>query len=104
MCWSSFSRTSIVSIDVIFPAKAEKAQKEREEGKPEKKRKRITKKKQIGPVSSVGEAIEKILKEKKISSKINYDVLKSLNSAFTQRDSTTGGDESDPSTSESLKR
>lgn len=29
--------------------------------------------------SSLGEAIEKMLQEKKISSKINYEVLKSLN-------------------------
>jgi hypothetical protein len=29
--------------------------------------------------SFLGEAIEKMLQEKKISSKINYDVLKSLN-------------------------
>lgn len=85
-------------------AKAEKAQKEREEGKPEKKRKRTTKKKQIGPASSVGEAIEKILIEKKISSKINYDVLKSLNSAPSQNETATGDEEEDPTTSESFKR
>lgn len=45
------------------------------------------KKRQVGPTSSVNEAIEKILIEKKISSKINYDVLKSLNSTNTQNDS-----------------
>ncbi|KAG5673954.1 hypothetical protein PVAND_003950 [Polypedilum vanderplanki] len=55
----------------------EKAAKEREEGKPEKK-KRKPRKKPIGPSSSAGEAIEKMLQEKKISSKINYDILKSL--------------------------
>ncbi|XP_070494317.1 transcription factor IIIB 90 kDa subunit [Chironomus tepperi] len=55
----------------------EKAAKEREEGKPEKKKRRA-KKKAIGPSSSAGEAIEKMLQEKKISSKINYDILKSL--------------------------
>ncbi|XP_060518423.1 transcription factor IIIB 90 kDa subunit [Cylas formicarius] len=60
-------------------AKAEQAKREAEEGKPEKKRKRPNRKK-IGPANSAGEAIEKIIQEKKISSKINYDVLKSLNS------------------------
>lgn len=53
--------------------------KEKEEGKPEKKKRRITTKKNTGPANSAGEAIEKMLQEKKISSKINYDVLKSLN-------------------------
>lgn len=56
----------------------ERTDKEREEGKPEKKRKKPTKKKQMEPSSTAGEAIEKILQEKKISSKINYDILKSL--------------------------
>lgn len=67
----------------IFAEKAEKLQKEREEGKPEKKRRRQVRRKAIGPASSAGEAIEKILQEKKISSKINYDVLKSLNATTT---------------------
>ena len=56
----------------------ERQQKERDEGKPERKRKKTVRKKQIEPSSTAGEAIEKILQEKKISSKINYDILKSL--------------------------
>lgn len=61
--------------------------KEKEEGKPEKKKKRNTRKKQaVGPSNSAGEAIEKMLQEKKISSKINYDVLKSLNTALKQNE------------------
>lgn len=56
----------------------ERLDKEREEGKPERKRKKQTRKKQMEPSSTAGEAIEKILQEKKISSKINYDILKSL--------------------------
>ncbi|XP_078050839.1 brf RNA polymerase III subunit [Augochlora pura] len=60
--------------------KAEKRQKEKEEGKPEKKKRRTTKRnKNQAPANTAGEAIEKMLQEKKISSKINYDVLKSLN-------------------------
>ncbi|XP_043804266.1 transcription factor IIIB 90 kDa subunit [Apis laboriosa] len=58
----------------------EKRQKEKEEGKPEKKRRRTTKRnKSQAPANTAGEAIEKMLQEKKISSKINYEVLKSLN-------------------------
>lgn len=56
--------------------------KEKEEGKPEKKkRKNVKKKSNTTPANSAGEAIEKMLQEKRISSKINYDVLKSLNIA-----------------------
>ncbi|KAI8130650.1 hypothetical protein FF38_05020 [Lucilia cuprina] len=58
--------------------KEERLAKEREEGKPEKK-KRKPRKKVIGPSTTAGEAIEKMLQEKKISTKINYDILRSLN-------------------------
>ncbi|XP_053668734.1 transcription factor IIIB 90 kDa subunit [Anopheles marshallii] len=58
--------------------KEERLAKEREEGKPEKKKRRTVKKKMLGPSSSAREAIEMILQEKKISSKINYDILKTL--------------------------
>lgn len=64
---------------VCFIDKEEKLKKEKEEGKPEKKkRKNVRKKQNTGPVNSAGEAIEKILQEKKISTKINYEVLKAL--------------------------
>uniref|UniRef100_A0A182W1A8 Cyclin-like domain-containing protein n=1 Tax=Anopheles minimus TaxID=112268 RepID=A0A182W1A8_9DIPT len=59
--------------------KEERLAKEREEGKPEKKKRRTVKKKMLGPSSSAREAIEMILQEKKISNKINYDILKTLN-------------------------
>ncbi|CAO1424732.1 unnamed protein product [Diamesa serratosioi] len=62
---------------VIAKAREERLAKEKEEGKPEKK-KRKSRKKNIGPSNSAGEAIEKMLQEKKISSKINYDILKTL--------------------------
>lgn len=58
--------------------KEERLAKEREEGKPEKKKRKNTRKKAIGPSNSAGEAIEKMLQEKKISSKINYEILKTL--------------------------
>lgn len=52
--------------------------KEKEEGKPEKKRRRTVRKRNIGPSNTASEAIEKMLQEKKISNKINYDILKTL--------------------------
>lgn len=58
--------------------KEERLAKEKEEGKPEKKRRRASRKKHIGPSNTAGEAIEKMLQEKKISNKINYDILKAL--------------------------
>ncbi|XP_058062446.1 transcription factor IIIB 90 kDa subunit [Anopheles bellator] len=64
--------------------KEERLAKEREEGKPEKKKRRTAKKKLIGPSSTAREAIEKILQEKKISNKINYDILKTLTDSATE--------------------
>lgn len=90
--------------------KEEKRLKETEEGKPEKKRRKTTKKNKT-PANTAGEyffsvfyyvsiriiiiyhsvrfyssfegeAIEKMLQEKKISSKINYEALKILNSTI----------------------
>lgn len=70
----------------VFTEKEERLAKEKEEGKPEKKKRKVTKRKsQIGPSNSAGEAIEKMLQEKKISSKINYDVLKSLNASSSAK-------------------
>ncbi|XP_066997224.2 transcription factor IIIB 90 kDa subunit [Anabrus simplex] len=60
--------------------KKERLAKEKEEGKQEKKKRRAPKKsKESGIASTPGEAIERMLVEKNISSKINYDVLKTLN-------------------------
>ncbi|EEB17083.1 transcription factor IIIB 70 kDa subunit, putative [Pediculus humanus corporis] len=58
----------------------EKLAKEKECGKPEKKRKKYSSKKSKNApaANSAGEAFEKMLQEKKMSTKINYDVLKSL--------------------------
>lgn len=72
--------------------KHERLAKEREDGKPEKKKRR-SRKKVIGPSSTAGEAIEKILQEKKISTKINYDILRSLTETETQADIITNDSE-----------
>lgn len=71
--------------------KQEKEQKEAEErerdGKPPKKRKNYTKKnKNNMPANTAGEAIEKMLLEKKLSNKINYDVLRSLKGEDVKED------------------
>lgn len=84
----------------------ERIAKEREEGKPEKK-KRKARKKVIGPSSSAGEAIEKMLQEKKISSKINYDILKTLTESIGtltgRKDGEAASDATTPKTLEEVK-
>lgn len=63
----------------------ERAAREREEGKPEKKKRR-SRKKPIGPSSTALDAIQKVLQEKKISTKINYDILKSLTAPAPEKE------------------
>ncbi|XP_060948084.1 BRF1 RNA polymerase III transcription initiation factor subunit b [Limanda limanda] len=64
--------------------KEEKIKKEKEQGtyKEKKKKKRCKKGEQVEALTA-GEAIEKMLEKKKISSKINYDVLRDLNTRGT---------------------
>ncbi|KAL1460549.1 hypothetical protein WDU94_012526 [Cyamophila willieti] len=57
---------------------AEKKAREEIEGKKEKKKRKPKTNKTTSVAKTAGEAIEKMLKEKKISTKINYDVLKNL--------------------------
>lgn len=68
----------------VAKEREERAAREREEGKPEKKKRR-SRKKPIGPSSTALDAIQKVLQEKKISSKINYDILKSLTAAAPEK-------------------
>lgn len=68
----------------IAKEREERAAREREEGKPEKKKRR-SRKKPIGPSSTALDAIQKVLQEKKISSKINYDILKSLTASAPEK-------------------
>ncbi|XP_026314958.1 transcription factor IIIB 90 kDa subunit [Hyposmocoma kahamanoa] len=64
--------------------KEEQRARDREEGKDKKKKLRGTYKKRTAiNAATAGEAIEKMLAEKKISSKINYDILKSLDQPGT---------------------
>ncbi|XP_059053184.1 transcription factor IIIB 90 kDa subunit [Achroia grisella] len=64
--------------------KEEMRAREKEEGKDKKKKLRgAYKKKTVCSAATAGEAIGKMLAEKKISSKINYDILKSLDQPGT---------------------
>lgn len=72
----------------IAKEREERAAREREEGKPEKKKRR-SRKKVIGPSSTALDAIQKVLQEKKISSKINYDILKSLTAQVPEKEAET---------------
>jgi len=56
-----------------------KLQEESKHIEPKQKRARIRKPKNMTPVANPQEAIERMLQEKRLSSKINYDVLKNLN-------------------------
>ncbi|XP_071080554.1 transcription factor IIIB 90 kDa subunit-like [Haliotis cracherodii] len=81
--------------------KAERKKREEEEEalKPEKKKKRTYKKRpqQTGEASSAREALAKMLLEKKLSNKINYDVLNDLNcKAMKTESSTKPGPEVEP--------
>ncbi|XP_008297140.1 transcription factor IIIB 90 kDa subunit [Stegastes partitus] len=59
--------------------KEERINKEKEQGTYKEKKKKKYKKREQILASTAGEAIEKMLEKKKISSKINYDVLRDLN-------------------------
>lgn len=72
----------------IAKEREERAQRERDEGKPEKKKRR-SRKKPIGPSCNALDAIQKVLQEKKISSKINYDILKSLTATKEEKEEET---------------
>ncbi|XP_058843987.1 transcription factor IIIB 90 kDa subunit-like isoform X3 [Acipenser ruthenus] len=86
--------------------KEERIAKEKELGiYKEQKPKKSSKKREPIRASTAGEAIEKMLEQKKISSKINYDVLRDLNSKGSssptqdEEGSEEGGSAKKPSTS-----
>lgn len=88
--WNRINKDFLVEQE----AKRERAEKEKEQGKPEKKKRRSTKKKAVGPSATAAEAIEKMLQEKKISNKINYDILKSLTQSTLAEDANKQANES----------
>uniref|UniRef100_A0A8C1YME2 B-related factor 1 n=1 Tax=Cyprinus carpio TaxID=7962 RepID=A0A8C1YME2_CYPCA len=68
--------------------KEERIAKEKEQGTYKEKPKKPSKKREPILASTAGEAIEKMLEQKKISSKINYDVLRDLNSKGSRSNGT----------------
>ncbi|XP_044002863.1 transcription factor IIIB 90 kDa subunit-like [Aphidius gifuensis] len=79
-----------INADYLEQMKEKEAQRleDIKNGIPEKKKRKTgSRKKNQIPASSAGEAIEKMLQEKKISTKINYEVLKSLNTVVRNKDS-----------------
>ncbi|XP_026196893.1 LOW QUALITY PROTEIN: transcription factor IIIB 90 kDa subunit-like [Anabas testudineus] len=76
--------------------KEERIQKEKEQGTYKEKNKKKYKKREQIEASTAGEAIEKMLEKKKISSKINYDVLRDLNSRGTGGGNSPSRTSSDP--------
>uniref|UniRef100_H3CGT6 Transcription factor IIIB 90 kDa subunit n=1 Tax=Tetraodon nigroviridis TaxID=99883 RepID=H3CGT6_TETNG len=86
--------------------KEARIQKEKEQGTYKEKAKKPKKKREQKEASTAGEAIEMMLERKKISSKINYDVLRHLNSRGTGggRGSSPSGAPSDPAAAAGRKR
>ncbi|CAM4692548.1 unnamed protein product [Leuciscus chuanchicus] len=73
--------------------KEERIAKEKEQGTYKEKPKKPSKKREPILASTAGEAIEKMLEQKKISSKINYDVLWDLNSKGSGSNTTQQAEE-----------
>ncbi|XP_029985031.1 transcription factor IIIB 90 kDa subunit-like [Sphaeramia orbicularis] len=82
--------------------KEERIKKEKEEGTYKEKPKKPKKKAEQIEASTAGEAIARMLEKKKISSKINYDVLRDLNRRG--KGSETGSSTSDTPTGAGRKR
>ncbi|KAM3861141.1 transcription factor IIIB 90 kDa subunit-like [Diretmus argenteus] len=76
--------------------KEERITKEKEQGTYKEKPKKSNKKREPIQASTAGEAIEKMLEQKRISSKINYDVLRDLNSRGGSGNSSPSRPTSDP--------
>ncbi|KAM7368461.1 hypothetical protein PAMP_014675 [Pampus punctatissimus] len=79
----TFQALSKLETDSQPDKKEERIRKEKERGTYKEKPKKSKKKKETIQASTAREAIEKMLEKKKISSKINYDVLRDLNSRGT---------------------
>lgn len=77
--WMKINKEYLEEMKLKQEREQKEAEEREKEGKPPKKKKNYTKKNKSNvPANTAGEAIEKMLMEKKLSSKINYDVLRSL--------------------------
>ncbi|XP_045606346.1 transcription factor IIIB 90 kDa subunit-like [Procambarus clarkii] len=78
--WMKINKEYLEEMKIKEEREKKEAEEREKEGKPPKKKKNYTKKsKSNTPANTAGEAIEKMLLEKRLSNKINYDVLRSLN-------------------------
>ncbi|KAK7077123.1 transcription factor TFIIIB subunit brf1 [Halocaridina rubra] len=77
--WMKINKEYLEEMKLKQERELKEEEERKKEGKPPKKKKNYTKKnKSNTPANTAGEAIEKMLLEKKLSNKINYDVLRSL--------------------------
>ncbi|MCL4127796.1 UNVERIFIED_CONTAM: hypothetical protein GTU68_018923, partial [Idotea baltica] len=78
--WMKLNEEYLEEVRMKEEREKEEAEQREREGKPAKKKKTYTKRpKNSAPANTAGEAIEKMLHDKKLSNKINYDVLRNLN-------------------------
>ncbi|CAL4171543.1 unnamed protein product, partial [Meganyctiphanes norvegica] len=85
--WMKINKVYLEELKIKQENEEREEEERKKSGKPPKKKKTYTKKnKNNGPANTAGEAIEKMLMEKKLSSKINYDVLKNLNGDCPEED------------------
>ena len=78
--WMSFNKAYLDEVEKKKEVERLEEEERIKNGLPPKKRIQKKRKKSIGPANTAGEAMERMLKVKKLSSKIDYSVLKNLNS------------------------
>ncbi|XP_063874689.1 transcription factor IIIB 90 kDa subunit-like isoform X2 [Scylla paramamosain] len=95
--WMTLNKDYLEEVKVKEERERKEAEEREKEGKPPKKKKSYTKRsKSNTPANTAGEAIEKMLLEKRLSSKINYDVLRSLNGEEEQEEGDTKEEKPNP--------
>ena len=84
--WMKVNKEYLEEQKIKEEKEREEAEQREKDGKPPKKKKTYKRKsKNMTPANSAGEAIEKMLKERKLSNKINYDILRNLNGEDTDK-------------------
>lgn len=85
--WMTLNKDYLEEVKVKEERERKEAEEREKEGKPPKKKKNYTKRsKSNTSANTAGEAIEKLLLEKRLSSKINYDILRSINGEGEQEE------------------
>ena len=77
--WMNMNKEYLEEQEMKEEKEKKEAEQREKDGKPPKRKKSYkVKSKTVTPANSAGEAIEKMLIDKKLSNKINYDILRSL--------------------------